>query len=140
MLLAFLILLAACAPEPPTTFAIDPAFSAEQAETIRDVARAWCESSRAFCPTEAAWGEAEAPVKLDPEYRRHGRPPGSAAFTDRWAPAVWVNADHPALGDLHVFWRALGHEWGHLSGLDGHGHGREIMRAEPDPYGPLAVE
>lgn len=140
LLVFALLVLAACAPAPPASYAIDPAFSAEQAEIIRDVVRAWCESERAFCPAEAAWGEGEASIDLDANYERHGRQDGSFAFADRWAPAVWVDAAHPAIGDLHVFWRGLAHEFGHLSGLDGHGHGLEIMSARPAPHGPWAIE
>ena len=140
-ILALIVLvLCACSPEPPATYAIDAAFSAAEAEVIRDVARAWCESERAFCTTEAAWGTADAQVHLDRHYQAQGRPRGSFAFTDRWEPAVYVDANHPLKEDLHVFWRGLAHEWGHLSGLDGHGHGLDLMAAEPDPWGPLAIE
>lgn len=140
LLVFALLVLAACTPEAPTSYAIDPAFSAEQAEAIRDVARAWCESERAFCPVERAWGEAEAAVHADTNYGRHGRRGGSFAFADRYAPAVRVDVASPWAADLHVFWRGLAHEFGHLSGLDGHGHGLELMAASPDPYGPLAIE
>lgn len=140
LLVLVALVLVACDPAPPASYAIDPAFSPEQAEVIRDVVRAWCESARAFCPAELAWGAAEAEIHADADYGRHGRQGGSFAFADRYAPGVWVDVASPWAGDLHVFWRGLAHEFGHLAGLDGHGHGLELMSAEPDPYGPLAVE
>lgn len=135
------VLVVACTPDAPTTYAIDPAMPAAQAEVVRDTVRAWCASERAFCPVETTWAEAEGQIHWTANYARHGRDTRSCAFTDRGEGTIRVNADRAECSeDLHVFWLVMAHEVGHLSGLDGHGHGLAVMTAELDPTLPLIIQ
>jgi hypothetical protein len=136
------LVLVACQADVPATYSIDPGFSAAHQEVIRDVAAAWCaHPDHEFCPTETAWGESDAAIHFSANYAQYGRNPLSCAYTNRFDGVVRVNADRPEChADLHMFWRFTAHEWGHLSGLDGHGHGLKLMAAEPDAWGPLAIE
>lgn len=135
----FLIALAACSVAPPETFAIDPSTPAAQAAVVRDVAQAWCEA-RGFCPDEVAWADADGRVFWSPEYSAYDRNAASCAYTERAEATIRINAERPeCAADLHVFWLVVAHEFGHLSGLDGHGHGLAIMAAELDPTLELEI-
>lgn len=150
----FLVLLAvlgsACSAAPPETFAIEPtvhglrhaiepAFTDAQVEVIRDAVRAWCETDRDFCPTEVGWDEnPDARIYLKLDYLSAGRPKNSLAWTNAARTEVQVNP--AATEDLHIFWRVIAHEFGHLSGLEHGEGGLELMAKHPDPWGPLAIE
>ncbi len=150
----FLILAAvlgvACSAAPPETYAIERTvrpwtigieddFTDSQAEVIRDAVRAWCESDRGFCPVEVGWDENPAArVYLAQDYAKFARPDRSFGWTNAARTEVQINPD--ATEDLHVFWRVVAHEFGHLSGLEHGEGGLELMKKHPDAYGPLAIE
>lgn len=144
------VLAVACSAAPPETYAIEPTvrelrhaiepgFTEDQAEVIRDAVRAWCESDRDFCPQEVAWdANPDARIYLTLDYASKGRPKGSLAWTN--APRTVVQVNPAATEDLHIFWRVIAHEFGHLSGLEHGQGGLELMAKHPDPWGPLAIE
>ena len=134
-----LLLPAACSIEPPATFAIDPSMPAAQAAVVRDVARAWCET-RGFCPDEVPWPDSDGRVFWSPNYSDYERRQASCAYTERADALIRINAERPeCVENLHTFWLVVAHEFGHLSGLDGHDHGLAIMTAELDPTLELEI-
>lgn len=149
VVLLLAVLGVACSAAPPETgtiepsvqtrFGIDPSFTADQVEVIRDAVQAWCESSRNFCPVEVAWGaNPDARIFRAQDYAAFQRPDHSLAWTN--AERTETQVSPAATTDLHVFWRVIAHEFGHLSGLEHGEGGLELMAKHPDPYGPLAIE
>jgi hypothetical protein len=132
-------LLSGCAPYPtgvPDEYYVDVRFSAAQRAVIEDVADQWCEKA-GYCPTEGVWSDQRnnGAIRLVTHFARHDRPQFSCAFES--SGGVLINADDPVcVEDLHIFWRVVAHEWGHMSGIEGH-HGDGLMSARPDAYGPM---
>jgi hypothetical protein len=128
-------------PAAMKAFAIDPDMPTAQAEVVRDVARAWCESEHQFCLVETtAWALASVRVHWATNYAQYGRHPDSCAFTVRVEGEVRFNADRPICNEnLHTFWIAAAHEFGHLAGLADDQPGWALMAAEPDWTMPLEI-
>ena len=131
LIVLVLLLIAGCYPYPvdvPDEVSIDNSFSPAQQVVIRDAMEAWCRVE-GYCPVEVPFTVARknGAIILDTNYARHGRAQDSAAFESQGR--VIVNADHSALEDLHVFWRVIAHEIGHMSGLSGH-RDQGLMRAD----------
>ena len=140
----------ACSAAPPETYAIERTvrpwtigveddFTVAQAEVIRDAVHAWCLADRGFCPVEVGWDERPAVrIYLAQDYAKFARPDRSFGWTNAERTEVQINPD--AAEDLHIFWRVIAHEFGHLSGLEHGEGGLELMKRAPDPWGPLAIE
>jgi hypothetical protein len=127
-------------PAALKTFAIDSTKPAAPAEVVRDVAQAWCASEHQFCLVETDWALASVRVHWSTNYAQYGRHPDSCAFTVRADGDVRFNADRAlCYENLHTFWIAAAHEFGHLDGLADDQPGWALMAAEPDWTMALAI-
>lgn len=104
-----LFLLCACGATPPEFFSIDPAFSPEQAETIRSAVSSWCEAV-GYCPEERAAPRGRF-IAVDSLPEVFDCPEGSVC--KRTGHNDGDNVRLVPRDDLSALWLVAAHEFGH---------------------------